>query len=165
MDDCLPPAVQFAGFLLAHAVWSVSEGSTLPPMLGYSSGGERTLLQLEGDRMEEMVAQGGEFLAANPEGADFAAFIYDGYARLPEGRTDALVADVVAYGSPRRSLQIVLPYRHADSEEGFAVHRPKFQGIAEATIDARELAEAFFRGVNSHDKAAPIWNNSLDQSI
>ncbi|MGH6931391.1 MAG: hypothetical protein ACREEE_03040 [Dongiaceae bacterium] len=165
IDDPLPAAVEFAGFLLAHAVWSVSEGSSLMPMLGYCAGGERTLLQLESGRIEDMVAQGTEFLAANTQNASHAALIYDGYARLPEGRMDALVADVVAYDPPRRTLQIIVPYRHADSDDGFAVHRPKFQGIAAATINSREITAAFFHGVNSHEEAAPIWNRFLDQSI
>lgn len=165
MDDPLPAAVEFAGFLLAHGIWSVSQGETLMPMLGYSASGERTLLQLESGRTEDMVAQGTEFLAANSENASHAALIYDGYARLPEGRLDALIADVVAYDTPRRSLQIVVPYRNADAEEGFAVHRPKFQGVAAATIDPREITAAFFRGVNSHEMAAPIWNEHLDQSV
>ena len=165
MEDSLPLAVEFAGFLLAHGVWSISQGDALAPMVGYCAGGERTLLQLESGRTEDMVAQGTEFLVANTEKASHAALIYDGYARLPEGRLDALIADVVAYDTPRRTMQIVVPYRPADSEEGFPVHRPKFQGIAAATIDPREITAAFFRGVNSHEMAAPIWNEHLDQSL
>jgi truncated hemoglobin YjbI len=46
------------------------------------------------------------------------------------------------------------------------VHRPKIlqlTGVAES--EAPALTEAFFAGVDSHERAAPIWKASLDESV
>jgi hypothetical protein len=156
-------AEEFAGFLMAHAIWSVSEGSTLMPMIGYMKDGERTLLQIEGQEMKESVERGQAWMDANPDQAERAVFIYDGFVRLPSGRTDALMADIREYGPPPMSLEIVVPYRSAKAGR-FAVHRPKFQA-PKGIPNLAGLGEAFFLGVNSHDEGARIWNDHLDQSI
>ena len=156
-------AEELGGFFVAHAIWSVSTGETLIPMIGYVKDGERTLMRLEGDDMEKIVEEGRIWMDTNPEEVTLAVFIYDGYVRLPTGRTDALMSDIRDYGPPAMSLQVVLPYRSAKSGR-FAVHRPKFQrpeGIADLTV----IGEAFFRGVNSHEHGARIWNENLDPSI
>lgn len=156
-------AEEFAGFLMAHALWSVSEGGTLTPMIGYVKEGERSLLQIADGDMKEMVDRGQAWMEANPEEAEHAVFIHDGFVRLPTGRTDALVAYIRDYGPPPMSLQIVVPYRNAKSGQ-FAVHRPKFQAFS-GIPDLAALGEAFFRGINSHEHGARIWNEHLDQSV
>jgi hypothetical protein len=155
-------AEEFAGFLMAHAIWSVSEGSTLTPMIGYVKDGERTVMQIEGET-KASVENGHAWLETNPEQAERAVFIYDGFVRLPSGRTDALMATIRDYGPPVMSLEIVVPYRSAKSGR-FAVHRPKFQA-PKGIPNLAGLGEAFFLGVNSHDEGARIWNEHLDQSI
>jgi hypothetical protein len=157
-------AEEFAGFLLAHAIWSVSEGDTLTPMIGYVKDGERTIMQIDGE-IKKAVENGQAWMEANPEQAERAVFIYDGFVHLPSGRTDALTGTIHEYGPPLMSLGVVIPYRSAKSGR-FAVHRPKFQapkGIPDSGLLG--LGEAFFRGVNSHDEGARIWNAHLDQSI
>lgn len=161
-DSPFAEAEEFAGFLMAHAVWSVSEGGTLTPMIGYVKDGERTVLQLEGGDMQELVERGQAWMESNPEEADRAVFIHDGYVRLPTGRTDALVSYIREYRPPM-SLQIVVPYRNASSGR-FAVHRPKFQAFS-GIPDLAALGEAFFRGINSHEHGGRIWNENLDQSV
>jgi hypothetical protein len=163
-----PPTVfaeaeEFAGFLMAHAILSVSAGGTLMPMVGYVKDGERTLLRIEDKDMRQAVASGRAWMAANPEQAERAVLIHDGFVRLPSGRTDALMALVREYGPPPMSLEIVVPYRSAKSGR-FAVHRPKFQA-AQGIPGLAGLGEAFFRGVNSHEPGARIWNERLDESI
>lgn len=156
-------AEEFAGFLMAHAIWCVSNGDTLTPMIGYVKDGERTLMRIEGEEMKKAVESGQAWMDTNPEQAERAVFIYDGFVRLPSGRTDALMADIREYGPPAMSLEIVVPYRSAKAGR-FAVHRPKFQA-PKGIPNLAGLGEAFFRGVNSHDEAARIWNDHLDQSI
>jgi hypothetical protein len=155
-------AEEFAGFLMAHAIWSVSEGDTLTPMIGYVKEGERTVMRIEGE-IPKTVENGRTWMEANPEQAERAVFIYDGFVRLPTGRTDALMATIHEYGPPAMSLEIVIPYRSAKSGR-FAVHRPKFQA-PKGIPNLAGLGEAFFLGVNSHDEGARIWNDHLDQSI
>lgn len=156
-------AEEFAGFLMAHAVWAVSTGDTLVPMIGYVKDGERAVLQIGDGDMQTRVANGQAWMEANPEQAERAVFIHDGFARLASGRTDALVAYVREYGPPLMSLEIVVPYRNAKSGR-FAVHRPKFQAFS-GIPDLAALGEAFFKGINSHEHGARIWNEHLDQSV
>jgi hypothetical protein len=156
-------AEEFGGFLVSHAIWCVSNGDTLTPMLGYAKNGERTLLRIEDEEMKEAVARGQAWIETNPDRAERAVFIYDGFVRLPSGRTDALMAVICDYGPPPMSLEIVVPYRSAKAGR-FAVHRPKFQA-PKGILDLAGLGEAFFKGVNSHEHGARIWNEHLDQSI
>lgn len=156
-------AEEFAGFLMAHAVWSVSTGDTLTPMIGYVKDGERALLQIADGDIKKRVADGQAWMETNPEDAERAVLIHDGFVRLPSGRTDALVSYIREYGPPPMSLQIVVPYRNAKSGR-FAVHRPKFQAFS-GIPDLAALGDAFFRGINSHEHGGRIWNEHLDQSI
>lgn len=72
---------RLAGFFAAHGIWSVADGATLIPMIGYEqAGGERKMVRF-------------------------------------------------------------------------------------ANEDIAVLIEAFFAGVDSHERAASIWNASLDESI
>jgi len=162
-ESAFAPAAELAGFLMAHAVWCVSDGSTLTPLIGYEKAGKRSVLRLQAKEMKKAVEQGQAWIEANPEAAERAVVIHDAYATIDGRRTDALVAAVRQYTPNLMKLQIVLPYRPAGSGR-FAVHRPKFQAFA--NIDAlASLGEAFFRGVNLHEQGARIWNESLDQNL
>ena len=109
---------------------------------------------------------GQEALQANRYGAVRAVLVVDGYLHLNGGRTDALIVDAVEYGPARRSLKIGVPYRPQPSPQGFAVHRPKFLEIVGVNRqDYPALTDPFFAGVDSHERAAPIWNAHLDPSI
>ena len=97
-------------------------------------------------------------------GAAHAVFVFDGFITLESGRTDALFVEAVCYGVQRTGFKMVVPYRNSLTEQGFAVYRPKFL----ATEGERPLfdawGEAFFRGVDSHEKGAEAWNAKIDQS-
>jgi hypothetical protein len=162
-DSPVAAAEELAGFLMAHAVWCVSEGSTLVPLIGYVKGGERIIARFGDEQLKDAVEQARAWMERNPEGADRAVFIHDAYVTLEGRRMDALVANVREYAQPPMGLQIVLPYRPA-SAGAFAVHRPKFQAFA-GIADFAALGEAFFRGVNQHEHGARIWNESIDQSL
>ncbi|MCP9969071.1 hypothetical protein [Actinomadura madurae] len=62
---------------------------------------------------------------------------------------------------------MAVPYRPQTSPQGFAVYRPKFidvTGVEEP--DYAALADAFFAGVDSHERAAAVWNEHLlDESV
>jgi len=156
-------AEELAGFLMAHAVWCVSDGSTLVPLLGYVKDGQRLVARIGAEQMQEAVERGQAWIERNPEQAARAVLIHDGYVTLADKRTDALVAFVREYTRPPMQMQVVLPYRPAGSGR-FAVHRPKFQAFSGIEGFAA-LGEAFFRGVNLHEHGARIWNESLDQSL
>ena len=164
-DMPLYETANLAGFFAAHAIWCVSDGEPLIPMLAYEHvDGAREMNRLAADRFEEGVAIGRQWLEENPHGATRAVLVYDGYIRLESGRTDTLIIDAVEYQPTRWSFRMYVPYRSVGAAGGFAVYRPKFaefEGADEPPVS--ELAEAFFAGVDSHEPGSAVWNEHLDQ--
>ena len=159
-------AAELAGFFAAHAVWCVSDSETLIPLMGFETpDGKRQMHRFMADRIEDGVRDGQERLARNPEGATRAVLVYDGFITLPTGKVDALFVDIRDYGPPLSSLLMAVPYRPASSPQGFAVHRLKFLSFEGPEPDCQAVAAAFFQGVDSHEKAGPVWGRHLAESL
>lgn len=158
-------AAELAGFFAAHGIWCVSSGDPLVPMVGRESAASgRSLERFSDERLEEGVAKARERLEANPDAAERAVLVYDGYITLPTGRTDALFLVVRSFSNPSATLTMAVPYRNANN--GFAVHRLKFIDWAgEGDLDAETLGNAFFRGVDSHGEGAAVWDQVYDDSV
>ena len=157
-------AATLAGYFVAHGVWSVADGVACAPLVAYEGPDGRGFKKFDTDAGAAGRAE--EWLSANPQQADRAVMVVDGYAELDGIRHDALIARVVEYGPPCRTMHVVVPYRPAGSTEGFAVHSPRFgaaEGVAYEELDS--LSEAFFAGVISHTAASPIWTSHLDESV
>ncbi|MBN8613250.1 MAG: hypothetical protein J0L92_21840 [Deltaproteobacteria bacterium] len=154
--------VHMTGFLAAHAIWSVSSGETLIPMLGRErTGGQRDLVRFATPELGEGVARAKQTLDAPEPGVARSVVVYDGRITLPTGKIDAVICEGRDHAGGA-SLVVAVPYRHASSANGFAVHRPKF---LEATDASPATLDAFFVGVDSHSAAAPVWTRHLDQSL
>lgn len=156
---------ELAGFFAAHGIWCVSDDGPLTSMLAFERpGGEREMIRFAADQLEVGVEQGRQWLADNPAGATLAALVFDGFITLESGRTDALFIEAVRYQPERAGFAMAVPYRSSDRPEGFAVFRPKFLGFDGPEPAFDRLGEAFFRGVDSHEKGSAVWNESIDQS-
>jgi len=156
---------ELAGFFAAHAVWCVSDGETLVPILACeSSDGSRQMERIEAEQLQDAVRDGKDRLATNPESAARAVLVYDGFVTLNGAKTDALIIDAIEYGAPNTGFTMAVPYRHANDAADFAVFRPKFLGFEGLEPSWHALGEAFFHGVDRHEKGAAVWNASLDQS-
>jgi hypothetical protein len=158
---------RLAGFFAAHGIWSVSDGATLTPLVGFEhASGDRGMDRFAHNDVGAGAQAGQEALQTNQHGAVRAVLVVDGYLHLPGGRTDALIIDAVEYGPAGRSFKMGVPYRLKASPKGFAVHRAKFiEVVGVNKQDYPALADAFFTGVDSHERAAPIWNANFDPSI
>src|SRR5262245_56542122 len=155
------PALELAGYFGAHALWCVADGSTLVPMLAIQrEGGGGELHRLVGEELERAVAMGRERLAANPDGASRAVLVYDVYLRLPSGRTDGLMLDVVDYGPPRSSARLAIPYSPG-SGNGFAVRPVVLVGSGGVLVSSGPELDAFHRGLASHEEGARVWRDHL----
>ena len=154
-----------AGFYAAHAVWSVSDGEVLMPLYGYEKpDGQRGLDRFPGD-LQAGAASVQAALRDNPHGAVHGVAVLDAFIDLPDGRSDALIVDARGYPPEEFQLRMAIPYRPLDSAGGFAVHRPKFLGVTGAAQEQfQQVAEAFFQGVDAHEKAGPVWAAHLDES-
>jgi len=161
----LTPLAELAGFFAAHAVWCVCEGETLIPLAGYENADGRHVVRFEGERLEAGVESGRRWMMANPKAALRAVLVFDGYVPLPGGKTDALILEAREYGPSDMRMTIAVPYRHASSPSGFAVHRPKFLAVSgPGHADDVALGEALLCGAASHEKGAAVWNAHLDES-
>jgi hypothetical protein len=157
-------AVELAGEFAAHAIWCVSEGGPLTPILALETpGGGKKMLRFAAENLEDGAEYGRAELESNREGAVHAVLLVDGYLTLDGPKTDAILIDIKVYREPAVSLSMAVPYRHPESPDGFAVYRPKFLSELRAG-DHEALGEAFFRGVDSHEEGARVWNEHIDKS-
>jgi hypothetical protein len=157
---------RLAGFFAAHGVWSVADGGTLTPLLGYEQAdGGRGMDRFVSDDLSGAVLSGQEALQDNRRGSVRAVLVIDAHIQLDTGRTDALIVEAVEYGPVRQSMKMAVPYRPQSAPQGFAVYRPKLiavTGVNEPGYAA--LADAFFAGIDSHEQAVAVWNAHLDQT-
>ena len=162
----LEDTATIAGFFAAHAIWCVSDGETLQPMLGFAHADERReMARLETETLEEGVRVGLQWLEENPQAVDQAVLIYDGFITLAgEENLDALIIEARRYGEEPGGFTMAIPYRSASDPKGFAVFRPKFVDLENAQAVVMDLSTAFFKGVNQHKEAAPVWKAHLVES-
>lgn len=158
-------ASELAGMFAAHAVWCVSDGDTLIPMLVYTNeNDERQMERLAHDELEEAVASGMQKLASNDMNATDAALIYDGRITLDEEALDALIIEMRAYFSPDSEAVIAIPYTPKDTGQ-FRVHKPKVLVWDDCEdFDLNYAIESFFKGVAGHEKGSEVWERCLDES-
>ena len=158
-------ASKLAGVFAAHAIWCVSDGETLTPMLAYTTAdGERTLERLMVCNEEASVAYGKEKLASNEMDATDAVLLYDGRIPIGKDKVDAIIIEVRAYFSPDAEAILAVPYTPKSSGT-FRVHKPKLLGWTNCEdFDVNAALQSFFEGVDAHEKGAKIWNDCLDES-
>jgi hypothetical protein len=158
-------ASQLAGFFAAHAVWCVSDGDTLIPMLAHTDeNGQRQLERFAHDDLAAAVEFGKQKLASNDMDANDAVLIYDGRITIGDEKLDALIIEMRAYFSPDSLAVLAIPYTPKTSGQ-FRVHKPKVLAWDNCEdVDLNHAFESFFNGVAEHEKGAAIWNECLDES-
>src|SRR5262249_2019147 len=125
--DTMQPAAELAGFFAAHAFWTLSEASTFDPILAFRKGESgRQMMRLVGYETPQAVEFGRNWIATNPESADCAVLVFDGRIKLDDGKCDAVIVEAHQFSPEANSFTLAVPYRQYASEEGFAIHRPKF---------------------------------------
>jgi len=103
---------RLAGFFAAHGIWSVADGGTLTPLLGYEqTDGGRGMDRFAAGDTAEAVHAGQDALQANRRGSVRAVLVTDAYIQLGTGRSDALIVQAVEYGPGRQSMTMAIPYR------------------------------------------------------
>ena len=160
MSEGTRRTAQLAGYYAAHAIWSVSEGDTLLPLLAFEDeDGERSMSRLSSEELGDAVTQGQRALGDNVDDAARGALLYDGYVTLSSGKFDAVFIEVKDYAT-RSGFMMAVPYRHASDPAGFGVHAPKFLRVEGPDPDFALLSSQFFEGVEAHEEGSRIWNLS-----
>lgn len=158
-------ASEFAGFFAAHAIWCVSDGATLIPMLAYTTkGNQRKMERFAHDNLAAAVECGKGKLQSIEMNANDAVLLYDGRITVRDQKLDAIIIEMRAYLSPDSAVVMAVPYT-PKSDGHFRVHKPKLLAWHQCEdFDRTSAMEAFFRGVAAHEKGAEIWNTCLDES-
>jgi hypothetical protein len=154
-------AVLLAGFVLAHAVWSVSDlpkGELLVPLAIIEKSGQRELLRFEAETQVQAINNGKAAVAKRQADADAWAFAREGQFKEGDKYVDVISVDVWAKGmdAPMTFVQRFQP---------FASGEFKLLGEAWVVIDGKvqtgtvsdQLIAQLNRGIQSHSKAAKLW--------
>src|SRR5262249_53260242 len=121
-------ASKLAGFFAAHAIWCVSDGDTLTPMLAYTTeDDERIMERFVNDDLGASVAHGNQKLESNEMNATDAVLLYDGRIPIGKEKLDAIIIEMRTYFSPDSEAVMAVPYTPRQSGE-FRVHKPKLLG-------------------------------------
>lgn len=162
-------ASELAGFFAAHAIWCVSEmtgeGDALIPMLAYTTDqDEKKMERLAFDDLKTAVEQGRKRMELNDMDATDAVLLYDARINVEAGKPDAIVIEMRCELWPDAKAVIAIPYTPKSSGR-FLVHKPKLLAWDHCDdFDLDAAFEAFFRGVDAHEKGRDIWNAALDES-
>jgi hypothetical protein len=154
-------ALLLAGFVLAHAAWSISDApELLVPLAAVEQNGQRKMMRFEADTQEEAIAHGKSEMAARGVDVDDWAFAREGLLNEKGQKEDVISVDIGARGSAQRItlIQRFEPYAKR--------HRFRLLGDPEVSIDGhiqdpatvRDLLTTVRRGVGQHPKVASLWD-------
>ena len=154
-------AVLLAGFVLAHAVWSVSDlpkGDLLVPLAIIEKNGERELLRFEAETQAQAITNGKATVAKRQADADAWAFAREGQFKEGDKYVDVISIDVWAKG-------MAAPITFVQPFQPFSTGQFKVLGDARVVVDGKvqtaevsnHLIEQLNRGIQSHSKAAKLW--------
>jgi hypothetical protein len=150
-----------AGFVLAHAAWSVSdlsEGQLLVPLAMIEEGSERKLLRFEAETQEVAISKGKEFVQEQKAAASTWAFAREGQINTATGYVDILVVEAWSDGMAE-------PITYIQPFQPFASGTFKLLGPAVPVVGGSMLSPeasepylaVLYRGISSHGKAASLW--------
>ena len=154
--------VLLAGFVLAHAAWSISDvpvGELLVPLAVIERSGTRYLQRFEGPTQDAAIASGKDAVAEATTRGETWAFAREGLLNEATGKVDVITVEFWSSGmdSP---VTLVQRFRAAASPTGFAI-----LGEPEVSIGNRiqppeamaPLLKIVREGIKSHGKAGPQW--------
>jgi hypothetical protein len=153
--------VLLAGFVLAHAAWSVSDlpkGERLIPLAIVEKGGQRQLLRFEAPTQEQAIAEGKTALARRQADADAWSFAREGVMTEKAGRVDILTIDAWAKGMvrPVSFVQRFSPY----ASGAFRIREDALvivDGKALEGAEAARLVQRLYDGAQQHPRIGQLW--------
>jgi hypothetical protein len=153
--------LMLAGFVFAHATWSVSdlpEGELLVPLVIVENRGQRQLMRFEAETQAEAIAAGKAALAER--GNEFDAWAF---AREGQFKENGAYVDVLTIEAKTKDMKdpVVFIQRFQPYAKG------KFKLIGEPIValggevvsddQAAELIARLRRGISTHKQAAELW--------
>ena len=162
-------AVSLAGFVLAHAAWSVSdllEGELLVPLAMTEKAGQRELHRFEAETQEQGIANGKTAMGKLSGRVDAWAFANEG--KINEGRAYVDVISVEAWAKGMTaSISFGQKFRPFASGKFGLLGDPwlVIDGKVQNPSTSSELLTKLNRAIQSHPKAAEHWSEWFVKTI
>jgi len=154
-------ALLLAGFVLAHAAWSVSDDpELLVPLAIVERSGQRELMRFEADTQSEAVAHGKDKMAALGNDVDDWAFAREGLANENGEKVDVISLDIGVKGSTQRItlIQRFEPYAKRHHFRLLGEPGVLIDGRLQDPTKVKDILATVRRGVAQHSKAAALWD-------
>jgi len=157
----LDVAVLLAGFVLAHAAWSVSDlpkGELLVPLAVVEKNGQRHLLRFQAGTQDQAIADGKAALATRQPELDAWALGREGLMPDGHGKVDVLTVEAWAKGMAR-PITFVQRFTPASSGAFRLLGDPivVVDGKAVEGAEATKAVKTLHDGIRQHTKAGPLW--------
>jgi hypothetical protein len=158
-------AVSLAGFVLAHAAWSVSDlsdGELLVPLAMTEKAGQRELHRFAAETQEQGIANGKTTMGELSGRVDAWAFAREGRFNEGSNNVDVISVDAWAKGMTR-SISLVQKFRPFASGKFGLLGDPwlVIEGKLQNLSASSDLLRNLNRGIQSHPKAAERWSEWL----
>jgi hypothetical protein len=152
-------ALKLGGFLLAHALWIISDldqGASYVPQVLCDKGPDRELFVFEADTQLEAIQKGKAFLAEKAGAYDRCAFAREGQVQGKDGYVDVLSLEIFERSSVA-SLTIIQPYRKSSTALTLLGNEVLVPGGREA-LPTSETIVTLHEGAAEHEPARAIWD-------
>lgn len=151
-----------AGFVLAHALWSVSDlpkGALLVPLAVIETNEGRQLHRFASQTQVEAIAKGKNYLSKLGPGVKAWAFAREGLMNDGKNKIDVISVDVWAVGmyKPITLVQRFEPYGNKGHFRVIGEPDLVVNGVTQKPPDTQKGIDLVLRGVLSHPKVAPLW--------
>src|SRR5574341_633764 len=152
-----------AGFVFAHATWSVSdlpEGDLLVPLALVEKSGQRQLLRFEAETQEQAIAQGKATLKEHENSIDSWALAREGQMQESGKYIDVLTIEAKAKGMTE-SIVFVQRFQPFSKGQFKLIGEPMvlLGGKVATAAESQKLVAQLRAGVQSHSKAAEFWQH------
>ena len=151
-----------AGFVFAHATWNISDlqqGELLVPLAIVEKSGQRQLLRFEAATQERAIAEGKVGLKKRENDVDAWAFAREGQLQESGKYVDVLTVESKAKGMTETVIFV---------QRFQPLYKGRFLLLGEPIIsiggkvvpdeEAKVLLAQLRAGIQSHGKAAELWN-------
>ena len=150
-----------AGFVLAHAAWSISdlpEGDFLVPLAIVETEAGRKLTRFEAETQEKAIDAGKAFVSEQQPTASAWALAREGQINTSTGKIDVLVVEAWGKGmnEPITYIQPFQPFA-SGTFKILGPAAPVVSGSILSPEQSEPLLDALYRGVSTHDQAASLW--------
>ncbi|MEM8593320.1 MAG: hypothetical protein AAGF06_00675 [Pseudomonadota bacterium] len=156
--------VTMAGFFTSHAVWNVSSGDQLIPLMGtLSHSGTKDMIRFMAE--PELAEKAMDDMSDSVAGM---AFIQDGLVALDTGKTDALIVTIRFQQESHRCIRLLIPYRPVSHDDGFLLNTLQVSALdGFDETDVSWIIDSFFIGLEQHTEGRTVWSryNSAAQSL